>query len=119
MKRALLLASLALAGCQTNREDTPSAPVAMISGPLFAETRFDCGRQPLPPDPALIGDRAASAAAHYENALGAWGRRCRNQLASVGTELKGAGQVGAGGRCASEPLGTCEKQNRDRYIIGH
>jgi hypothetical protein len=94
MKRVMIIivGGLALAGCQTDQQAIP-APQVTISGPIFPASRFDCGVRPLPPDPKQVGTQAASAAAHYENRLGAWGQHCSNQLHSVGSELKASGQL--------------------------
>ena len=85
----LAAAGFVLAGCVT---DQPPPPVISVAGPVFAATDFDCGKRPVPPNPASVAN-AGSAAAHYENRLGTWGQHCSNQLSSVGHQLAGAGQV--------------------------
>jgi len=89
----IVIVGLCLAGCQTTTEVEPRLPDVTVSGPTFPASTFDCAVRPLPPDPDTVGNKAASAAAHYENRLGSWGQGCQNRLQSVGRELNAAGQV--------------------------
>jgi hypothetical protein len=95
MKRLIISAAVLtgigvlLAGCETDGVTGP--PVATISGPHFSASRFDCGTEPLPPDPVKAG--TAKAGAKYESHLRGWGRGCNNNLTSVGHELSANGLV--------------------------
>jgi len=91
MKWFALVAALVLAGCASKPPDAPIQVV--VSGPQFPSTAFECGTEPIPPDPKTVGTRAGSAAAHYENSLRSYGNGCRRKLGSVGTQLRTAGQV--------------------------
>jgi len=94
MKRALFaaVAALLLTGCKTtNTQD--QRPQITVAGPVFPASRFKCGTKPVPPNPKTVGNKAASAGARYQGDLGYWGQRCANQLQSVETELRAAGQV--------------------------
>lgn len=85
---AALVMALALAGCAT--APAPQMQTIEVTGPRFARTDFDCGNEPLPPDPKAATGRTA---ARYENALGGWGRGCKDRLQSVSKQLDAAHQV--------------------------
>lgn len=85
--------TLALGGCLMTAAPEVPPPQVTVSGPLFPAGQFDCGVRPLPPDPHAAGDRAASAAARYEDGLGTWGQHCSNKLRATGAALRAAGQV--------------------------
>jgi hypothetical protein len=71
----------------------PPAPIDVtIEGPRFAASRFDCGRLPAPPDPA-IGEHGGSAAARYEEELAQLAGCEGRKLQSLKRELGAAGQV--------------------------
>jgi hypothetical protein len=85
---AALAVTLALAGCATV---PPPAPISVTtSGPKFARSQFDCGKRPVPPDPASATGKSAAV---HENRLGAWGDGCDGKLQSVGRTLDASGQV--------------------------
>ncbi len=91
MRRWIVLAVvLPLVGCG---HKAPEPVEAIVSGPRFPATAFECGGEPAPPDPGKVGNRAGSAAARYENALRRHGNLCRRKLGSVGAQLRAAGQV--------------------------
>lgn len=90
---ALTLASI-LAGCVTDQEQRPVPVQVDISGPMFAASDFNCGKDPLPPEPlSLDPAHQGSAAATYEKKLDTWGNGCNNKLHSVGQQLDAAGQI--------------------------
>lgn len=100
MKKLFLTLALALflAGCATSQQSAP-APQVTVTGPLFASGDFDCGKRPLPPNPAALdAKRQGSAAAHYEGALRTWGQHCQNKLSAVSSQLGDAGQLVDGSR---------------------
>jgi hypothetical protein len=87
---AAALLALGLAGCQT---DTPPQPdIAVVGGPKFAASRFECGHETVPPDPGKAAPTLADQE-HYDIGLSAWGEGCQGKLRSVGRELNAAGQV--------------------------
>jgi len=87
----LPLVAGALAACATTAPEGP-APQVHVDGPKFAAADFDCGAEPVPPDPAPA-KATGKAGALYDNRLAGWGRGCRDKLASAGRTLDAAGQV--------------------------
>lgn len=86
----ILAMTVLLGGCTT---DGAPRPEVQVSGPKFSAGRFDCGKEPVPPNPVGLGSKGGSAAASYENHLSAWGNGCSTKLKSVGSELDASGQV--------------------------
>lgn len=90
MRWILLVGLVALGGCSTT--PLPKIDVS-VEGPKFAESQFDCGPRPLPPDPKNLGNRGGSAAVHYETNLLTHDALCQNKLTAIGNQLRDAGQV--------------------------
>lgn len=93
MMRTILAALIAgvLAGCA--HKPPPDLPPVTVNGPVFPASQFESEPLPLPPDPATVGAKAGSAAAHYENRLKTSAQVCRNSLGSVGRQLDAAGLI--------------------------
>lgn len=84
--------AFALAGC-AHESQSPEPVTVSVQGPKFPASALECGNEPMPPDPAAVGNHAAAAAARYETRLSGWGNGCRLKLKSVGSQLRSAGQV--------------------------